>query len=219
MKLIRLVLQAPLQSWGEKSRWDSRDTAAMPTKSALIGLLGCCMGMPRGSEELRHLNESLHVAVRADKPGRIMTDFHTVQAPDGQKMLNSQGTPRGETILTPKQYLQEAVFTVLFWGDPTVLEECFDALRHPKWTPYLGRRNCVPSTPLIPEWVEAESVDEAIAAGVPDGRSVVVEIECLPGDVLREDERLILRPDSLVNASLNEYRYRNVRASSLYREG
>ena len=219
MKLIRLILQAPLQSWGERSRWDSRDTAAMPTKSALVGMLGCCMGIPRGSEELRYLNESLHVAVRADKPGRIMTDFHTVQAPDGQKMLNSQGKQRGETILTPKQYLQEAKFAVFFWGSPEVLEECFEALRHPKWTPYLGRRNCVPSVPLIPEWVEAESIDAAIAVGVPEGSRVMVEIECLPGDTLREDERMIQRPDSLVNASLNEYRYRNVRASSLYREG
>lgn len=219
MKLIRLVLQAPLQSWGERSRWDSRDTSAMPTKSAIIGMLGCCFGIPRGSEELQRLNESLHVAVRADQPGRIMTDFHTVQAPEGQRMLNSQGKPRGETIITPKQYLQEAVFTVLIWGDPEMLEKCYEAVLHPKWTPYLGRRNCVPSRPLIPSWVESDSVDAAIAEGAPEGRPVLVEIEYLPGDVLREDERIIQRPDNLINASLNQYRYRSVRATALCREG
>lgn len=218
MRLIRLVLQAPLQSWGERSRWDSRDTAAMPTKSALIGLLGCCLGIPRGDPELLELNRQLHVAVRADRPGRVMTDFHTVQAPKGQKILNSQGKGRGETILTPKQYLQDAQFTVFLWGDPGTMEECFLALRHPNWVPYLGRRNCVPSRPLVPEWIEAESIDAAISKGIPTGNSVLAEIECMPGDILREDEHEIKRPDSLINASLNEYRYRRIRATTLHGE-
>ena len=217
MKLIRLCLQGPLQSWGERSRWDSRDTASMPTKSGIIGLLGCCMGIPRGSDRLRELNRALHIAVRADKPGRIMTDFHTVQAPDGQRMLNSQGKPRGETILTPKQYLQEAVFTVFIWGDEDVLETACDALQHPVWTPYLGRRSCVPSVPLLPVMVEAETVDEAVAMDAP--QDVMVEIEKLPGDALRADERLLQRPDSLINASVNEYQFRAVRAATLHREG
>lgn len=217
MKLIRLCLQGPLQSWGERSRWDSRDTASMPTKSGIIGLLGCCMGIPRGSDRLRELNQALHIAVRADKPGRIMTDFHTVQAPNGQRMLNSQGKPRGETILTPKQYLQEAVFTVFIWGDEAVLDVAHLALQHPVWTPYLGRRSCVPSVPLLPVMVEAETVDEAVAMDAP--QDVMVEIEKLPGDVLRADERLLQRPDSLIDASVNEYQFRAVRSSTLHREG
>lgn len=219
MKLIKLVLQAPLQSWGERSRWDSRDSAAMPTKSALIGLLGCCLGLPRGSEKLQVLNNQIYFAVRADNPGRIMTDFHTVQAPKGQKILNSQGKARGDTIITPKQYLQDATFTVFLWGNSDTLDSCYQALLHPRWVPYLGRRNCIPSVPLIPKWIDAESIDIAIVEDVPKGKSILVEIECLPGDILREDEHEIKRPDNLVNASINEYQYRRVRASTLYREG
>ena len=68
MKFLKLCFQGPLQSWGERSRWDSRDTAAMPTKSAIIGLLGCCLGLERGSEQLTALDAQVHMAVRADKP-------------------------------------------------------------------------------------------------------------------------------------------------------
>lgn len=213
MKFIRLQFRAPLQSWGEHSRWDSRDTAATPTKSGIIGMIGCCMGLPRSSEELRHLNNALHIAVRTDRPGRVMTDFHTVQAPKGQKMLNSQGKPRGETIITPKQYLQDASFTVWLWGEPVLFETVYQAFLHPHWAPYLGRKSCVPSVPLLPVIVEADSI-EAAARQDASGSSLL-EIDCLPGDTLREDERLILRPDNLIDAALNQYQERSIRASQI----
>ena len=216
MKFIRLILQGPLQSWGERSRWDSRDTATMPTKSGIIGLLGCCMGIPRGSKDLNKLNLALHMAVRADKPGRIMTDFQTVQAPKGQRLMNSQGKPRGETIITPKQYLQDSSFTIFIWGEFNILEAVYESLRHPVWTPYLGRRSCTPSVPLLPQFIEADSVDEVILQDAPD--HAMVEIECMADDVLRDDEHLIQRPDSIVNASINEYQVRAVRAKTLRRE-
>ena len=129
-------------------------------------------------------------------------------------MLNAEGKPRGETIITPKQYLQEAAFTVLVWGDSKAMDEAYHALLHPVWTPYLGRRSCVPSVPLLPTMMEAASVDDAIAIGAANDS--LVEIEKLPGDVLREDEHLVYRPDSIVNASLNEYQIRAVRASTLH---
>ena len=211
MKLIRLKLQAPLQSWGERSRWDSRDTAAMPTKSAIIGLLGCCLGLERGSEQLAELDARLHMAVRADKPGSIITDFHTVQSPKGTRLLNAEGKPRGDTLLTPKQYLQDASFTVLLWGDSDVLDQCVHALNHPKWTPYLGRRSCVPSVPLVPEVLEADTVDQALRMDAE--QSAAVEVERLPGESLREDEHLLRRADGVVNAVKNQYYSREVRAS------
>lgn len=213
MKLIQFVLQGPLQSWGERSRWDSRDTATMPTKSGILGLIGCCMGIQRGSQRLQEMDQKLHIAVRADRSGQIMTDFHTVQAPKGQKMLNAQGKPRGETIITPRQYLQEAIFSVLIWGEESMMEQVMESMLHPVWAPYLGRKSCVPSIPILPRIMEAESVDEAIAR---DGKeNALVEIEFLPGDVLRKDERLIQRPDRIIDASKNEYQIRSVRASSL----
>lgn len=75
MKIMLLRLEGILQSWGERSRWDHRDTSDMPTKSALIGLLGCAMGIPRGDPWLNETARLLQTAVRADRAGSIMTTF------------------------------------------------------------------------------------------------------------------------------------------------
>ena len=215
MKLIKLTLEGPLQSWGERGRWDARDTAAMPTKSAVIGLLGCCRGIPRESPELVQMSNALYIAVRCDKPGRVMTDFHTVQTGAGQgNFPNASGGYRtGDTILTPKQYLQDARFTVFLWGDHDELERCCQALFHPFWTPYLGRRSCVPSLPLLPEMIESPDIDTAISEGAPKG--AVAYIELLQGDQVHPEERILRRRDSVINASRNEYRYRDIRVSRL----
>lgn len=219
MRFLRLKLQGPLQSWGERSRWDSRDTASMPTKSGVIGLIGCCLGYPRGDERIRALSSSLHIAVRADRAGVIMTDFHTVQTESGG-FPNAEGGRRSSnnnTIITPKQYLQDADFTVWIWGKEESLQLCADALKKPVWTPYLGRKSCVPATPILPEWLEAESVDDAIRQDSQHHSEI--QIELLPGEPLKQGERLIQRPDELTDAHRNEYRYRMVRAFSIGGEG
>ena len=219
MEFIRLVLQAPLQSWGEKSRWDYRDTSAMPTKSGIIGLLGCCLGIERGSDKLAKLADSLRVAVRADKPGVILTDFHTVQAPDGQKLLNAEGKPRGETIITPKQYLQDAKFTVLLWGDNDVLHKCYEALMHPHWPPFLGRKNCVPATPLKPEFITADDIYAALEKDIPVDTPMKAEIEFCASDAFSINEHIISRPDAPINAADNIYAYRQVKAVVIKKTG
>lgn len=211
MKLLKFTLSAPLQSWGEDARWDTRATAPMPSKSAIIGLLGGCMGIPRGDARLNQLNDQLMMAVRADRPGRIMTDYHTVQGTGGV-FLNAEGKPRGggDTIITPKQYLQDARFTVFLWGDEDTLASCFQAMKHPKWAVYLGRKSCVPSVPVIPEWMEASSPEEAVAE--PGFSGAQVEMDAQPNEPLGERQRIITRRDAVLRADRNEYAVRWVKA-------
>ena len=217
MKLIKFTLSAPLQSWGEDARWDQRTTAAMPSKSAVIGLLGCCFGISRGDEKLNQLNDQLMIAVRADCPGRVMTDYHTVQGTGGV-FLNAEGKPRsgGDTIITPKQYLQDARFTVFLWGNEETLTSCFHAIGHPKWAVYLGRKSCVPAVPVRPEWVEADSPEEAVKIFSPEERKhsapwVQVEMDAKPNDSLGDNQRMITRRDSILRADRNEYAVRWVK--------
>lgn len=214
MKLIKFTLSAPLQSWGEDARWDTRTTTAMPSKSAVIGLLGCCFGIYRGDTRLNQLNNQLLMAVRADRSGRIMTDYHTVQGTGGV-FLNAEGKPRGggNTIITPKQYLQDARFTVFLWGDQETLEACFQAMKHPKWAVYLGRKSCVPSVPIIPEWVEAASPEKAVAE--PGFSGAQVEMDAQPNEPLGSQQRMITRRDALLRADRNEYAIRWVKAFSV----
>lgn len=146
--VLVLRLEGVLQSWGEHSKWDWRDSALMPTKSGVIGLLGCALGLERGDSRLPRLSESLAIGVRADRPGQLLTDFQTVQS---EKMLNAMGKPRtgGNTLTTHRTYLQDACFTVAITGKQATLEKLAQALKAPKWPIYLGRKSCVPTRPVL----------------------------------------------------------------------
>lgn len=162
--VLVLRLEGLLQSWGEHSKWDYRDSAPMPTKSGVIGLIGCAMGLERGDEKLRTLSDALHIAVRADRPGREVVDFQTVRS---KEFMNAKGEliKTGDTIVTYRTYLQDAFFTVAIAGDDPCLHEIVEAFRHPKWPIYLGRKSCVPSRPVCEGIAEDyASLSEAIRA-------------------------------------------------------
>ena len=224
MRLLKFTLAAPLQSWGEDARWDYRSTGHMPTKSALIGMMGCCLGYPRGDQRLNFLDANLRCAVRADRPGRVMTDYHTVQGTGGM-LLNSEGKKRagGATIITKKQYLQDARFTVFLWGEEETLNACYGAMTHPKWTLYLGRKGAVPSVPVIPEWVEASTPEEAVTRFTEEERKrslkvVQVEMDAQYQEPLSNGQRLLSRRDAVLRSDRNEYAVRWVRAFTVSTE-
>lgn len=150
MKLLFLRLEGPLQSWGEKAKWDHRDCAVMPTKSGVVGLIACALGLERGAPAIAELSCSLRMAVRADRSGRFLTDFHTIHADSakGERICNAEGKPRGDTIVTSRVYLQDASFLVAIAAQESVLERLDAALCSPRWVPYLGRKSCVPSLPV-----------------------------------------------------------------------
>jgi len=163
--ILVLRLDGLLQSWGEHSKWDFRDSASMPTKSAIVGLLGCALGWERGDEKLVSLSEAIQLAIREDCKGVEMIDFHTVQS---KQLLNAQGKHRGKsgeysTLITNRTYLQNAYFTVAITGAKDLLCNLAYALEKPKWPVYLGRKACVPSRPILGEFTEQyTSLEEAI---------------------------------------------------------
>ena len=217
MRIIKILFSAPLQSWGEDARWDNRSTAMRPTKSGIIGFLGCCIGYPRGDIRLNELNNQLQIAIRTDRPGRILSDFQTVQGTN-DVLLNAEGKKRslGATIITPKQYLQDASFSIFISGEETLLEHCFSAIMHPKWSPYLGRKSCIPAVPVVPEWVEAGSLEDAVSLFSDDdikhcGKTVAVEMDYKNGQELSSEERLYTRKDNILHAERNEYNTRMVK--------
>ena len=165
--VLVLRLEGLLQSWGEHSKWGYRDSAPMPTKSGVIGLIGCAMGLERGDEKLRTLSNALHIAVRADRPGREVVDFQTVQS---KEFLNAEGKNLAKkggyhTIVTYRTYLQDAFFTVAIEGERDCLHEIAEAFLHPKWPIYLGRKSCVPSRPVCEGIAEDyASLSDAIRA-------------------------------------------------------
>lgn len=162
--LLLLCLEGPLQSWGLRSRWDVRDTGDEPSKSGVIGLLGCAQGVPMGDRQLAMLDQQLLMGVRVERTGVRLTDFHTVTG----RLQRADGGMKGSlvdptTVVSPRDYLMDAAFLVVLQGDASVLALCADALQRPRWPVYLGRKSCVPSRPVYEELVTTyDSIREAL---------------------------------------------------------
>ena len=75
MSTLLLRLAAPIQSWGNDSRFEVRRTGKEPTKSGVIGLLAAALGRSR-ADSLDDLC-SLRFGVRVDQEGQLLRDFHT----------------------------------------------------------------------------------------------------------------------------------------------
>lgn len=142
MATLLLRLAAPLQSWGADSKFETRKTNREPTKSGIIGLLAAALGLRRDDTAgLARLN-GLHFAVRADREGSLLVDFHTANREEDRKKGKAP-------YVTYRHYLQDAVFLVgLESEDTALLQELETALKHPVYPLYLGRRSCPPTLPL-----------------------------------------------------------------------
>ncbi|NCC16762.1 MAG: type I-E CRISPR-associated protein Cas5/CasD [Clostridia bacterium] len=194
MDILILRLEGVLQRWGERSRWDFRDTATVPTKSGVIGLLACALGYPRGDDRIFALEEALKYGVRVDRAGQLMIDYHTVTT-DQKSMIAATGSFRvgGPTIITPRQYLQDACFTVALEGERSLLLECLEALKNPKWQIFLGAKACVPSRPvfegIVTEFVSLENALKAypLAKRSDEAKVAYIEVEDAKGALIRYD--------------------------------
>lgn len=192
--LLLLRLEGPLQSWGERARWDYRDTTTMPTKSGIIGLLACASGISRNAPILLEMDKKLSTGVRMDRPGQIITDYHTISG----TIRTAEGKQRGakdeeSTLQSYRQYLQDAAFFVVVSGDETLLVSCAERLRHPIWPVFLGRKSCVPTRPVYEDLTtDYSSLTDALSRhslsklGTKEG-PVLCELEDQEGDFRRRD--------------------------------
>jgi CRISPR system Cascade subunit CasD len=92
------------------------------------------------------------MAVRVDREGQILRDFHTAGqgAADPYKgYLQANGTSVSKgTIISNRYYLTDAAFLVALEGDKALLTELHAALKDPHWMLCLGRKACPPSLPI-----------------------------------------------------------------------
>lgn len=137
MSTLLLRLAAPMQSWGDSSKFEIRGTGREPTKSGVIGMLAAALGISReDSDALIRLN-ALHFGIRVDREGKLLRDFHIA--------INSK-----TSYVTYRDYLSDAVFLAGLETDETVfLEQLEYALTHPVYPLYLGRRSCPVTLPLV----------------------------------------------------------------------
>lgn len=136
MATLLLRLGAPLQSWGISSLYDTRGTDSYPTKSGVVGMLAAAMGRRR-DEPVEDL-AGLRFGIRIDAPGKLIHDY---QVTDMGEKLNAN--------ISDRLYLSDALFLAgLSCEDENFLHEISDAVNHPVFPLFLGRRSCPVTLPL-----------------------------------------------------------------------
>ena len=138
MATLLLRLAAPLQAWGADSKFETRKTGREPTKSGVIGLLAAALGLRRDEHEALTRLTGLRFGVRVEREGQLLVDYHTAKTQDEKT-----------SYVTYRHYLQDAVFLAgIESEDAALLQQLQQALLHPAFPLYLGRRCCPPTLPL-----------------------------------------------------------------------
>ena len=148
MNTLLLRLVGPMLSWGEQSRYSVRDTGLEPSKSGVVGLLYAAMGRRRDRpvEDLA----AMIMGVRADREGYLSRDYHV--AGTGGYLKAGGAIERKNVILSSRYYLADAAFLVGFESDELdLLQRLQEALYHPVWALFLGRKSFVPAEPIVLE--------------------------------------------------------------------
>ncbi|PPK63769.1 type I-E CRISPR-associated protein Cas5/CasD [Actinokineospora auranticolor] len=181
---LALRFDAPMQSWGVRSRGIIRDTTAEPTKSGVVGVLAAALGYERDDRERIAELARLALAVRVDREGVLERDYHTAG-----NVPTTQGTGR-RTVVSERYYLADALFLVVLEGRAAVLDRVAAAVEEPRWPLFFGRRAYVPASPLL---IDTGPVDRAAAEVLADHRwlesrtrlapaELRTVVECPPGD-------------------------------------
>jgi CRISPR system Cascade subunit CasD len=133
-----------MQAWGGPVVGDSRPTLAFPTRSGVLGIVAACLGILRGeNQRLLALAEGTRVHIRVDARGTPVVDDQTIQD-------NPNASETRQTIQSKRTYLCDASFAaVVVPGPHTTVEAIAAAALSPVFAPFLGRRTCVLSTPLL----------------------------------------------------------------------
>lgn len=154
---LGLLLDGPMQSWGHASRFERRTTALHPTRSGVIGLIAAAVGIDKHkadeATQLARFNALLVTTFTLPRRDRRaqellmlrLEDYHTVTG-----IRRASGKEDDDaTVQTYRHYLLDARFGVLLEGPSALVEEIGAALRDPKWGIWLGRKCCIPASPLL----------------------------------------------------------------------
>lgn len=161
---LALYLEAPLQSWGYQSKFDRRTTLSHPTRSGIVGMVCAAMGIDRAdSAALAEFAEVEITVYSFGQHGRLV-DFHTVgggwdkrDSSQKRNVVPTADGKTGNTVITRREYLEDARFGVVLCGIRSQLEKIAAALRNPQWGVWLGRKACIPTAPVMQGVFETEA--------------------------------------------------------------
>jgi CRISPR system Cascade subunit CasD len=184
MQILILRFDAPLMSFGGVMVDHHGVIERFPGLSLLTGLFGNALGYRHGdAEALEKLQAHIDYAARWDIEPEELVDYHTVDL--GQpKMAEPGWTTRGEpehraggaaaygTHQRYRHYWANGVMTLsatLIGADAPTVADLAKALRRPARPLFLGRKTCLPASPILLGETEAPDLLAALRA-VPRAR-------------------------------------------------
>jgi CRISPR system Cascade subunit CasD len=214
LNTLFLRLEGPLQSWGDRGRWQERDTNGEPTKSGIVGLLACALGLGRNRDaDIRSLSDSLQLGIRVDRPGLRLRDYHTVVGgvlSAGGRIKVNQQTKQPETVVSNRVYLSDASFLGAVMGPVSTVSRLSEALLSPHWPLFLGRKSCVSSAPIFAGTGDFPSLETALASQPLRGSG-----DTWPVRAIVETGEGAMRRDNIEILSARTYRPRFVKEMML----
>ena len=182
MRHLILNLEAPLMAFGGETIDNYGVIRPFPAASMLTGLFANALGWRRVEQE-RHqrLQDRLVFAARIDREqfhgGARLTDFQTAQIGARDEGWTTRGAPEGRTggsntyespHLRHRDYFADMRVTVALRLEPAagepMLDSLADALREPARPLFIGRKPCLPSTPLFAGFEEGNTALAALLA-------------------------------------------------------
>ena len=158
-----------------------RVTARRFGRAAVLGQVAAACGIDRGDQAAHdRLRAALMVAVAANGPRRVVTDFRTIQTvadhDGGPLVFANRGAALRyaaehhksdvlQTKLTQREHVEDGLWRVFLAPRPgvpdaeAVLEQARAALRRPVFGVYLGRREFPPTLPLDPQVIDGGLLD------------------------------------------------------------
>jgi CRISPR system Cascade subunit CasD len=178
-EFLTFALAAPLAAMGDIAVGERRGSWDRPGRSAVLGLLGACLGLAR-DDEASHaaLEDGYGLALCRQHIGSLLADYHTAQVPParrGRRFLTRAeelAVDALETILSRRDYRTDVLVLAALWQRPGAkwpLAAIEAALRAPHFAPYFGRKSCPLMLPLAPTREETADPAMALASRAADG--------------------------------------------------
>ena len=170
-------LDAPLMSFGGVTIDNFGVTDAWPSASLLVGLIGNALGCRRVDENaLQNLQDRLVFACRADREGERLRDYQTADLKHADTGWTTRGRPEGRSggattyrgkHIRYRDFWADRIVIVAIRLDPTEheteLARVAEALHAPARPLFIGRKPCLPASPLFAGWSEGESALDAVS--------------------------------------------------------
>ena len=188
---LHLHLCAPMMSFGSVTVDQLGPTRDFPAASSLTGLFGNAMGWQWQDREMHQaLQDRLIFGAGIARKGKLMTDNQNARVYEGESGWTTWGLPdarnkgpsytgkpevgqlggqEGRKWLTHRRqrdYLADHdchVVLRLDEGEGPELDELAGALQSPARPLFIGRKPCLPSTPLFSGWVKGDTARAALA--------------------------------------------------------